>query len=74
MKKSIIYIIIDNIGSTAKAPKTAKVETGSVAAINEPKIKHSITDISILPKNLNWNQVPKIPPIDEVIYRGITSK
>ena len=35
---------MDNIGSTARAPNTPSVQTGSVEAINAPKIKHSVTE------------------------------
>ena len=40
-------MIMLSIGSTDKAPKTARVETGSVAAISEPKIRHSMVDMLI---------------------------
>lgn len=38
-------MIMLSIGSTERAPKTARVETGSVAAISEPKIRHSMVDM-----------------------------
>ena len=45
------YIIIESIGSTARAPKRARVHTGSVDEIRAAKIKLSITDKSISLKN-----------------------
>ena len=50
----MFYISIESIGSTERAPNTASVETGSVAAMSDPKMKHSITENSIPSKKWKW--------------------
>ena len=50
----IVYISIESIGSTERAPNTASVETGSVAAISDPNMKHSITENSMPSKKWKW--------------------
>lgn len=44
------YMSMVNIGSAATALKTDNVETGSVAEMRDPKIKHSMPENSISSK------------------------
>ena len=53
----MIYISMESIGSTDRAPNTASVETGSVAAISDPKMKHSITENSMPSKRWKWKVI-----------------
>ena len=48
MEINVDYISMVSIGSAETAPNTASVETGSVAEMSDPKIRHSIPENSIL--------------------------
>lgn len=56
-------MIMLSIGSTDSAPKTASVDTGSVAAISEPKIRHSMEDMLIGSKSLSENSPLSATPV-----------